>query len=431
MGLQQSPCRYDCSYWKSLMPRYQGYFDTKELDPFTLEKAYESVKYEHDSGSVGYYDLPKNSLALCQEVKQFFANDTQKYDTIAIVGIGGSTLGVKAIDRLLRPKTPHAKKIIYLENSDPVSITQEIEQITLENTFFIVISKSGGTVETLSIFKRLIATFALTLENSKQIAVISDDGSSLANFADNYGLKRFIVPANVGGRFSVLSAVGVVPLTMAGFDIVKLLQGAQSFAESFWLRQEEHLIQKATYYVTHAQQYPINVLFSYADTFEEFGKWVVQLWGESLGKKNRRGERVGLTPISLIGSVDQHSFLQLIIEGPLNKTVTFMHIEHSEDTLLIPDMSLPYLEKSDFVNGVSFNTLINAQCKATMKSVLESGVSVDEITWNSIDEASVGEMILYYELLTSLAGSLLEINTYDQPGVEHGKKILQEYFSSN
>ena len=413
------------------MPHYQGYFNTKELDPLTLEKAYESVKYEHDSGSIGYYDLPKNSLVLCEEAKHFFANDRQKYDTIAIVGIGGSTLGIRAIDRLLRPITHHAKKIIYLENSDPDSIAQESEHIVLKNTFFIVISKSGGTVETLSIFKCLIAMFALTLQNSKQIAVISDNGSSLANFADNYGLKRFVIPANVGGRFSVLSAVGVVPLTLAGFDIVKLLQGAQSFAQSFWSRKEEHLLQKAAYYVKYAQQYPINVLFSYADAFEEFGKWVVQLWGESLGKKNRRGERVGLTPISLIGSVDQHSFLQLIIEGPLNKTVTFMHVEHSEDTLLIPDISLPYLEKSDFINGISFNTLINAQCKATMKSVLESGVSVDEITWNSIDEASVGEMILYYELLTSLAGSLLEINTYDQPGVEHGKKILKEYFLGN
>jgi len=412
------------------MPRYEGYFDTKALDPFTIEKAYESVKYEHESGSIGYYDLPQNSLLLCEDVKQFFVNDTQAYDTIAVVGIGGSTLGIKAIDRLLRCNTPHAKKIIYLENSDPISITEEISQITPENTRFIVISKSGGTVETLSIFKRLIATFDLKLENSKQIVVVSDDGSSLANFADHYGLKRFIIPTNVGGRFSVLSAVGVVPLTLAGFDMAKVLEGAKAFADSFWLRQEEHLVHKATYYATHAQQFPINVLFSYSDAFEEFGKWVVQLWGESLGKKNRRGERVGMTPISLIGSVDQHSFLQLIIEGPLNKTVTFMHVEHSEDALLIPDMSLPFLEKSDFVNGVSFNTLINAQCKATMKSVLESGVSVDEITWEHVDAASVGEMILYYELLTSLCGALLEINTYDQPGVELGKNILQGYFSN-
>ncbi|MGZ5208702.1 MAG: glucose-6-phosphate isomerase, partial [Sulfuricurvum sp.] len=147
-------------------------------------------------------------------------------------------------------------------------------------------------------------------------------------------------------------------------------------------------------------------------------------------KKNRRGERVGLTPISLIGSVDQHSFLQLIIEGPLNKTVTFMSVEHSRDELMIPEMSLPFLEKSDFVNGQSFNALINAQCQATMQSVQQSGVSVDEIIWERINEASVGEMIMYYELLTSAAGALLEINTYDQPGVELGKQILQKYFQN-
>lgn len=412
------------------MLQYQGYFDTKTLDPFMLEKAYELVKYEHENGSIGYYDLPKNSLVLHEEVKKFMLDDVFEYDTIAVIGIGGSTLGIKAIDRLLRSKTPNPKKIIYLENSDPSSILQEIAQITVDKTRFIVISKSGGTVETLSIFKRLIDTFNLSLEGSKQILIVSDDGSSLAKFADQYGMKRFIIPDNVGGRFSVLSAVGVVPLTLAGFDVVKILQGAKAFVESFWNRQQDHLLQKAAYYVTHAQQYPMNVLFSYSDAFEKFGKWVVQLWGESLGKRNRRGERVGMTPISLIGSVDQHSFLQLIIEGPLNKTVTFMHIEHSEEALLIPNISLPYLEKSDFVNGISFNTLINAQCKATMRSVLDSGVSVDEITWKCIDEASVGEMILYYELLTSLTGSLLEINTYDQPGVEHGKKILQEYFAN-
>jgi glucose-6-phosphate isomerase len=253
----------------------------------------------------------------------------------------------------------------------------------------------------------------------------------LAKFADHYGIKRFVIPANVGGRFSVLSAVGVVPLTLAGFDVTKILEGAKSFGGSVWSRQEDHLLEKAAYYVTHAQHYPINVIFSYSDAFEEFGKWIVQLWGESLGKKNRRGERIGMTPISLIGSVDQHSFLQLIIEGTLNKTVTFIRVEHSDERLLIPNISLPYLEKSDFVNGISFNTLINAQCNATMKSVLDSGVSVDEIIWKQIDEVSVGEMILYYELLTSLCGALLDINTYDQPGVELGKIILHDYFSHN
>jgi glucose-6-phosphate isomerase len=410
------------------MLRYTNHFDTKSLDPFTLEKGFEAVHYEAASGEVGYYHLPLASQLLVEELKTLDQTIDRRFNTIAIIGIGGSSLGIKAIERLLRSSTPNAKKLIYLENSDPISIMSEMKQIDKFRTLFIVISKSGGTVETLSIFKRLIVSFELPLDNSDQIYIVSDEDSILARFADDHCLRRFVIPSNVGGRFSVLSAVGMVPLTLAGFDTAAILKGAQTFLERFWSRKEEHILQKAAFYVINSDKYPMNVLFAYSDTFEEFGKWVVQIWGESLGKRNRRGERVGLTPISLIGSVDQHSFLQLIIEGPLNKTVTFLHIEHSEEHLMIPNLTLKHLEKSDFVNGKSFNDLINAQCRATMQSVLQSGVSVDEIAWKSIDETSVGEMILYYELLTSLSGALLEINTYDQPGVEIGKKILGTYF---
>lgn len=410
------------------MLKYTNHFDTKMLDLLTLEKGFKAVQNEAQSNEVGYYHLPLMSQPLVDELKAERDVIDRRFNTIAIIGIGGSSLGIKAIERLLRPSTPNAKKIVYLENSDPVSIISEIKEIDKHRTLFVVISKSGGTVETLSIFKRLIMTFELPLENSDQIYIVSDEDSILSRFADEHKLRRFAIPANVGGRFSVLSAVGMVPLTLAGFDTKAILLGGENFCKQFWNREEDHMLQKAAYYVTHSDNYPMNVLFAYSDAFEEFGKWVVQLWGESLGKKNHRGERVGLTPISLIGSVDQHSFLQLVIEGPLNKTVTFMYIEHSEDHLMIPDLSLKHLEKSDFVNGKSFNELINAQCHATMQSVLQSGVSVDEIAWKQIDESSVGEMILYYELLTSLSGALFEINTYDQPGVEIGKKILGEYF---
>jgi glucose-6-phosphate isomerase len=411
------------------MLHYTNYFDTETLDSSTLEKGFESVQHEAASGEIGYYHLPLSSQPLVEELKTLHHDIERRFNTIAVIGIGGSSLGIKAIERLLRPSTPNAKKLIYLENSDPISIMSAMKQIDKFRTLFIVISKSGGTVETLSIFKRLIVSFELPLENSDQIYIVSDDNSPLAQFADEYHLRRFVIPANVGGRFSVLSAVGMVPLTLAGFDTGAILRGAQTFLEQFWNREEDHMLQKAAFYVTHSEQYPMNVLFAYSDTFEEFGKWVVQIWGESLGKRNRLDGRVGLTPISLIGSVDQHSFLQLIMEGPLNKTVTFMHIEHSEDHLMVPECTLNYLEKSDFVNGKSFNDLINAQCQATMQSVLQSGVTVDEIAWKQIDEGSVGELILYYELLTSLSGALLDINTYDQPGVEVGKKILANYFN--
>lgn len=428
MGIQQPFGRYGSTYRKSLMIRYTNHFDTKKIDPFTLEKGFESLRYEAQTKTIGYYDLPKSSQLLVDDLQELYKQIERRFNTIAIVGIGGSSLGIKAIERLLRPKTPNAKKIIYLENSDPVAIMHGMKDIDKFRTLFIVVSKSGGTVETMSIFKHLIYSFELNVEKSDQIFVISDEGSILSNFADNHHLRRFVIPHNVGGRFSVLSAVGIVPLTLAGFDTKTILMGADAFIERFWNRQEEHTLQKAVYYTTHKDIFPMNVLFAYSDMFEEFGKWVVQLWGESLGKRNRRGERVGLTPISLIGSVDQHSFLQLIIDGPLNKTVTFMYVEHSEEHLMIPNLSLKYIEKTDFVNGHSFNELINAQCKATMQSVLQSGVSVDEIGWKQVDETSVGEMIMYYELLTSLAGTILDINTYDQPGVEIGKQILESYF---
>ncbi|MDD5157034.1 glucose-6-phosphate isomerase [Sulfurimonas sp.] len=409
---------------------FTNHFDTALIDPLLLEKGFEALRYEANSNQVGYYNLPVVSQAFVAEASLLRSEIDKEINTIAIIGIGGSSLGIKAIERLLRPSTPNTKKIIYLENSDPVSIQHEISEIDPKRTLFIIVSKSGATIETLSIFKYLIVIFTLIVKDSEQILVISDEDSILSRFADENHLRRFVIPHNVGGRFSVLSAVGIVPLTIAGFDTQKLLLGAQSFLESFWSRKEDHLLQKSAYYVSNSERFPINVLFAYSDMFEEFGKWMVQLWGESLGKRNRNGERVGLTPIALIGSVDQHSFLQLIIDGPLNKTVTFMHIAHSMEELMIPKLSLKYLEKSDFLNDHSFNELINAQCMATMQSVIEDGVSVDEILWSQINEQTVGKMVIYYELLTSASGALFEVNTYDQPGVELGKQILANHFKN-
>ncbi len=410
------------------MLQFKNHFDTSLVDPLILERGFETVKREADGDQVGYYNLPIQSQAFVAEATILRDEIDKEFNTIAVIGIGGSSLGIKAIERLLRPSTHESKKIIYLENSDPVSIQHELSVIDPKKTLFIIVSKSGGTVETLSIFKCLIVTFDLLVKDSKQILVISDEDSILSRFADENHLRRFVIPHNVGGRFSVLSAVGIVPLTLAGFDTQKLLSGAQTFLENFWNRKEDHLLEKSAYYVSNAEHFPINVLFAYSDMFGEFGKWMVQLWGESLGKRNRNGERVGLTPIALIGSVDQHSFLQLIIDGPLNKTVTFMHIAQSKENLMIPELSLKYLEKSDFLNNHSFNELINAQCMATMQSVVENGVGVDEIVWSHINEETVGKIVIYYELLTSVSGALLEVNTYDQPGVELGKQILASYF---
>ena len=388
-----------------------------------MQDAFNIVKDEMQSDRVGYYKLPLNSLAHIEEIEKL---DTSSFEQIVVIGIGGSSLGTKAIDSLLRQTHLDAKEMIFFENSDPLTISSNIAKIEKERACFCVISKSGGTIETTSIFKTLIKHLELDLDSADahRVFAITDAGSPLSDFAKYHKLKEFNIPANVGGRFSVLSAVGVVPLTMAGYDMELLLNGADEFVKRFFAGEEEHLLEKANSLYENAKRENISVLFSYADSLENFTKWFVQLWGESLGKIDEHGDRVGLTPIGLIGSVDQHSFLQLIIEGPQDKRVTFIKVDNFENELCIPNISLKGIEKTDFINDTSFNTLINAQCDATMQSLKESGVTADLITLSEISEKNIGALMMYFELLTSLVGFMFKINTYNQPGVELGKEIL-------
>ena len=393
-----------------------------------MQTAMAVTKEEMESNKIGYYKLPTHSLAHLEALK---AIDSSSFEQIVVIGIGGSSLGIKAIDSILRPFTPNAKEMLFFENSDPLSITETLAKVKRDKAAFFVISKSGSTIETTSIFKTLIATCKLDLDgtDNHRVFAITDKGSSLSEFASHHKINEFNIPDNVGGRFSVLSAVGVVPLGMAGYDMKGVLEGAGDFITSFFDGKEQHLLEKACYMYEHSKTQSINVLFSYADRLDNLTKWYVQLWGESLGKIDAFENRVGLTPIGIIGAVDQHSFLQLVIEGPQDKTLTFINIADFENDLKVPDISLYGIEKTDFINNQSFNTLINAQCDATMQSVIQSGVSADAITLDKVTPQNIGALIAYYELLTSLIGAMLMINTYDQPGVELGKVILYKNLS--
>jgi glucose-6-phosphate isomerase len=409
------------------MIEFKNEFQVYDSDIKNL--AFEKVRDESVSKKVGYYHLPKQSKQLLVELKEI---DTQLYEQVVVVGIGGSSLGIKAIESMLKLYTKDAKEILYLENLDPIVASDMLEKINPQKACFFVISKSGGTIETISLFKTMIKYFSLPLKDAQNIYVITDENSNLDCFAKKNNLKTFHIPANVGGRFSVLSAVGVVPLTFAGYEMFTILDEADKFLGSFFKGNQSHIIDKAYYYYKNRDKYKMNILFSYSSLFEEFNKWYVQLWGESLGKRDRSDERVGLTPIALIGSVDQHSFLQLIIEGPKDKTLTFLKVDDFKIDLNIPNITLDCIEKTDYVNGVSFNELINAQCDATKRSTIQSGVkAVDTITLSELNGQNIGVLIVYFELLTSLVGAMLEIDTYDQPGVELGKKILQNHFVEN
>ncbi len=388
-----------------------------------IQNAFDTLKEERDSKKIGYYDLPTDSLSHIERIEKMNFDNIKQ---VVIMGIGGSSLGIKAIESILQPYSKNTKEMLFLENSDPITLLETIGKIDKENAIFFIISKSGSTIETTSTLKTLIKYLDIDLdgEDSKKLFAITDNNSVLSNFAKHHGLNEFNIPDNVGGRFSVLSAVGIIPLTVAGYDTKAILKGAGNFIESFFNNKENHILEKACYLYNNSSTKPISVLFSYADRLENLTKWFVQLWGESLGKIDIEGNRVGLTPIGLTGAVDQHSFLQLIIEGPKDKIITFITIEDFERDLNVPNITLKGIEKTDFINGTSFNTLINAQADATKQSIIESGIDTDTISIDKITAENIGALLAYYEVLTSLVGAMLNVDTYNQPGVELGKVIL-------
>jgi len=422
------------------MVRNEFYFDAK-ADKDRVENAYLALKEERESGRVGYYNLP-DDREIVEKIKNFCNNSEfiqNEVQNVVVVGIGGSSLGTKAIHTMLSHTRNKRINLFFLENPDPVDIERilnrksKTRRVKRYNTFFIMISKSGTTIETTSIGKFLMQEYDFKLDSwafKDQSAIITDEGSPLDKLAKEYDLNVFHIPHNVGGRFSVLSAVGLLPLYIAGYDIDSLLDGAAKVRDSFFAKEMNELVIKAMFYVDNRDKLPMNVLFSYASELKHFNEWYVQLWAESLGKIDKNGNRVGLTPIHLIGAIDQHSFLQLIVQGPLNKTVTVIKVKDFENDLFIPEISIPYLEKTDFVNGKEFQELLNAECDATTQSMIEQGVPVDLIEIDKLNEFNAGYLIMYFELLTSLAGHFLQINTYDQPGVEFGKKILRERFGA-
>ncbi|MEA3315499.1 MAG: glucose-6-phosphate isomerase, partial [Campylobacterota bacterium] len=372
-----------------------------------IQNSFEQMVEEKNSNRVGYYTLPDTTKKLLKNIDSYIKNNKElqenKITDIVVIGIGGSSLGTKAIDSILEHKKDKNIKISFLENGDPIAINKILKKIEKESTIFIVISKSGTTIETTSIFKYVLERFDIKLDSkdSDRLIAITDEDSPLWEFAKKYDIAKFCIPKNVGGRFSVLSAVGIVPLAIMGYNVKAIIDGSSKIEKEFFDKKAMHLIEKAYFYYKQGKNKPINVLFSYSSQFDYFNKWYVQLWGESLGKFDKTYKKVGLTPVGLVGSVDQHSFLQLVMQGPEDKTLSFIKVEDFENKKSIPDIKLDNITGVNYINNHTFNELINAQCMATIESVSEAGIPTDMITIDKLNEENLGYLIYYYELLTS------------------------------
>ena len=405
-------------FLKALMKYNKNFYQIK-----SNTEIFKRIKAERDH--IGYYNLPYQDTA---DIKKYAKSITKKH--IVVLGIGGSSLGARAIYEFLLPSNNYSKVLLFLETVDPLKINHCLKKVDLNDAQFVIISKSGETIETISIFKYLNSLVEI---DSTNCTIISERKSSLTKFANDNNIKAFDLSEDVGGRFSVFSVVGLVPLAMVGVDIDNLLNGCKRVVDSFFEKSDYYkpIISKARFLVENKSRFNINVVFSYSSLLESFNKWYVQLWAESLGKININGTRQALTPIGLVGPVDQHSFLQLIMDGVRDKTVTFIKIEDLKDGSVIPKESSNKFDKLAWnrIEGYSFNELLNMQADATIQSIQEQDdIPCDIISIRTVDEYNIAKIMFSYQLLVSCIGAFLQINTYDQPGVESGKTNLAEKF---
>jgi glucose-6-phosphate isomerase len=402
-----------------------------------FKSAFAAVQARYQRGDLGFIDLPENE-ALARQSLDFAARAGDRWEDVVILGIGGSALGPVALRTALRPHAWNTlsreerggrPRLTVLDNVDPETITAVLQRLDLVRALFVVISKSGGTAETMAQY--LIVRAALDARfgdrATEHLVFITDPAKgSLRPIATKEGIPALDIPPNVGGRFSVLTPVGILPAALVGVDVAQLLGGAADmrrrcagdeltanpagiFALLQWLADDRH--------DKHVQ-----VLMPYADPLRDFAAWFVQLWAESLGKVRKDGVHVGPTPLAALGATDQHSQVQLFMEGPADKTITF--IEVAGRTALAPIPRL-YADVPDlaYLGGHSLGELLDAERRATAGALARRGRPNMTITLDAVDPWHVGGLIFLLELATAYAGALYDIDAFDQPGVELGKQF--------
>ena len=387
-------------------------------------------------GTVGFVDLPRDARLLDQ-VSSFARPVRGKYDDVVILGIGGSALGPIALRTALRPSgwnmldekaRDNYPRLQVLDNVDPETIAALLGRLRLSRTLFIVTSKSGGTAETMSQF--LIVHERLQSEKldiAKHIVFVTDPKQgALRPLAERLRVPALDIPPNIGGRFSVLTAVGTLPAALIGIDIKALLSGAGEMAQrcdASELAQNPAAVYAMLQWLadTHLRK-SIAVFMPYSDPLRDFAAWFVQLWAESLGKKRPDGTSVGSTPLAALGATDQHAQVQLFMEGPTDKTVTFVAVGERGTDVRIPS-AFGDEKELGYLAGHSLGELIDIEQRATAGALAKRGRPNMTIHVDRVDAAHVGQMMMLLEIATAYAGQLYGIDAFNQPGVELGKQF--------
>lgn len=389
------------------------------------------------SKMMAWTQLPYDQGEVVESIQREAERIRGRFDAFVVLGIGGSALGPIAVQQALcdlhHNELPrerrNAPKLYVEDNIDPERMVSLLNILDLENTCFNVITKSGNTSETMSQF--LIVTDLLKQKFGDRYAehiVVTTDATqgNLRKIADEGGLVSFVVPDGVGGRFSELSPVGLLAAAVAGVDINELLAGAAYMDE----RTNESdpfknpaLFAAGAMYMAMQKGLNIHVVMPYADSLKYFSDWYCQLWAESLGKNQRRDRSirpVGQTPVRALGATDQHSQVQLYTEGPDDKVITFLNVGKYRRSITIP---VGYEEFSDiaFLSGHTLGELLTIEQQATEYALLKAAKPSWSITLPKVNAFTLGQLMYFFEMMTAYAGELLDIDAFNQPGVEEGK----------
>lgn len=408
--------------------------------PFRQARA--ATMARHASGELGFFDLPRDRR-LVDAARETAARAHSRGVTDAVVlGIGGSALGPIALRTALRPSGWNAlgeaargglPRLHVLDNVDPGTMAALLERLDARTTLFVVISKSGGTAETMAqyLVARAWLDAARVSPPDHLVLVTDPERGALRRLSANEGIPALDIPPNVGGRFSVLSPVGLLPALLVGIDGRALLEGADDMrqrCDTDDLERNPAGVFAALQWLSDRRQgRGTHVFMPYADPLRDMAAWFVQLWAESLGKVARDGTHVGPTPIAALGATDQHSQVQLFMEGPPDKTVTFVGVREGGVDLSIPSApaDLPDLA---YLGGHSLGELLRAEQQATAAALAARGRPNMTITLDRCDAWHLGGLFMLLEIATAYAGELYGVNAFDQPGVELGKRFTYAMF---
>jgi glucose-6-phosphate isomerase len=406
-----------------------------------IVKARESLsrKWGRPSRMLAWTRLPYSQKTVVADILRTAARVRRKFDNFVVLGIGGSALGPIAVhDALAHPfynlvsreERGGGPRLFVEDNVDPERMKALLAMLDITKTCFNVITKSGSTSETMSQFlivRDLLRSAVGDRWRHHVIATTDKKRGSLIRIAQEDSLKTFAIPDGVGGRFSELSAVGLLPAAVCGIDIEELLAGAAWMDELCAredIRTNPGWMSGALMALTMTRKGKnIQVMMPYSNALKTIADWYAQLWAESLGKKYTQRGRVihaGQTPVKALGVTDQHSQIQLYTEGPFDKVITLLAVGAFRGDVDIPE-GYPQIHDVHFLSGHTMGELMTAERMATEFVLAKAGKLNQTITLPEINAFTIGQLLYFFEVQTAVAGELIGIDTFDQPGVEEGK----------